>query len=133
MTDSLLDHPAYAPGVVAVREHPEVERLELMLQDLGEIDGDPGSDSPLADAHRINLIKRLEALKAAAAAAKARVTVAFEAFQLASRRKPEYAAPSAAAGSATRSRWRGDARPHKGLDTWGSPRRWPRCPTPWPC
>jgi hypothetical protein len=82
MTESLLDHPAYAPGVVAVREHPEVERLELMLQDLGEIDGDPGSDSPLADAHRINLINRLEALKAAAAAAQARVTVAFEASQL---------------------------------------------------
>lgn len=83
MTESLLEHPAYAPGVVAVREHPEVERLELMLQGLGEIDGDPGSASPLADAHRINLINRLEALKAAAAAAQARVTVAFEASQLA--------------------------------------------------
>jgi hypothetical protein len=83
MTESPLDRPVYAPGVVAVREHPEVERLEEMLEELAAITGDPGSSSPLADAHRINQLSRLEKIKSAAAAAQARVTVAFEDSQLA--------------------------------------------------
>lgn len=83
MTESPLESPVYAPGVVAVREHPEVERLEEMLEELAAITGDPGSSSPLADAHRINQLSRLERIKSAAAAAQARVTVAFEASQLA--------------------------------------------------
>jgi hypothetical protein len=86
MTESLLEGPVYAPGVVVVREHPEVEWLDGMLEELAAITGDPGSSSPLADAHRINQIERLERIKAAAAAAQARVTVAFDGSQLAAQK-----------------------------------------------
>ncbi len=32
MTESLLESPVYAAGVVAVREHPAVERLQGLLE-----------------------------------------------------------------------------------------------------
>ncbi len=83
MTESLLDLPVYAPGVVVVREHPDVVRLQGMLDELAAVTGDPGQVGPMADCHRIEEIRRLEEVKAAAAAAQARVTVAFEASQLA--------------------------------------------------
>ena len=83
MTESLLDLPVYAPGVVAVREHPDVVRLQGMLEELAAVTGDPGQVGPMADCHRIEEMRRLEEVKAAAAAAQARVTVAFEASQLA--------------------------------------------------
>ena len=84
MTESLLQSRAYAPGVIAVREHPEVARLQEMLEELAAMTGPPevGGEAA-ADAHRIDQLRMLEQIKAAAAAAQARVTVAFEASQLA--------------------------------------------------
>ena len=104
MTESLLQSRAYAPGVIAVREHPEVARLQEMLEELAamtgppEVGGEAAADAhridqlrmleqikaaAAADAHRIDQLRMLEQIKAAAAAAQARVTVAFEASQLA--------------------------------------------------
>ena len=83
MTESLLESPVYAPGVIAVREHPEVGRLQEMLDELAAMSGDPDQVGPMADGHRIDQIRKLEEVKAAVAAAQARVTVAFEASQLA--------------------------------------------------
>ncbi|HET7194748.1 MAG TPA: hypothetical protein VFI99_07130 [Nocardioides sp.] len=68
----------------AVREHAEVARLRAMLDELAEIAGDPGAQGVLVDAHRIDLLRQLEEIKgAAAAAAQARITVEFETSQLA--------------------------------------------------
>ena len=83
MTESLLESPVYAPGVVAVRQHPEVEQLQGMLDELSAMTGDPEQGGPMADCHRIERLRMLEEVKAGAAAAQARVTVAFEASQLA--------------------------------------------------
>ncbi len=60
-----------------------MEWLQPLLEEVVALTGDPRSSSPLVDAHRIDQIRRLEQIKAAAAAAQARVTVAFEASQLA--------------------------------------------------
>jgi len=58
-------------------------RLQGMLEGLAEVTGDPGQVGAMADSHRVEELRRLEEIKAAAAAAQARVTVAFEASQLA--------------------------------------------------
>jgi hypothetical protein len=83
MTATRLEPSPYTPGVDVLPEHPDVERLERMLEELAAITGDPGSSAPLADAHRIDQLRRLEQIKAAAAAAQARIAVQFEASQLA--------------------------------------------------
>ncbi|MGH3336538.1 MAG: hypothetical protein ACRDOZ_12005, partial [Nocardioides sp.] len=79
MSESLLE---MVPGVHPVFEHVDVQRLEVILEELAGIIGDPERVGPMADCHRIDLIDRLERIKAATAAAQARVTVAFEASQL---------------------------------------------------
>ena len=58
-------------------------RLQGMLEGLAEVTGDPGQVGAMADSHPVEELRRLEEIKAAAAAAQARVTVAFEASQLA--------------------------------------------------
>jgi hypothetical protein len=83
MTETQAEIQPYAPGVHAIREHADVERLRAMLDELAEIAGDPGAQSVLVDAHRIDLLRQLEEIKGAAAAAQARITVQFEASQLA--------------------------------------------------
>ena len=56
----------YAPGVVAVREDPDVVRLQGMLEGLAEVTGDPGQVGARADSHRVEELRRLEEIKAAA-------------------------------------------------------------------
>ena len=80
MTGSVLE---FAPGVHPVYEHAVTGRLELMLEELSAITGDPELMGGMADCHRIEQLRMLEQVKSAAAAAQARVTVAFEASQLA--------------------------------------------------
>jgi hypothetical protein len=83
MTETQAEIQPYAAGVHAIREHADVERLRAMLDEIAEIAGDPGAHGVLADAHRIDLVRQLEQIKGAAAAAQARITVEFETSQLA--------------------------------------------------
>lgn len=87
MTGSPLDTALAAPGVHRVVEPAAVRDLRGVLERVGELDGDPGSVGPLPDAARIDQLRLLEELKAVAAAAQARVTLAFERSQLAQQRQ----------------------------------------------
>ncbi len=87
----------------------------------------------MADGHRIDLIGTLEEIKGAPRRRRPGSPSRSRRPSWPSRRPPGYAASSAAGGSATRSRWPARARPRREPGIWGSPRRWPKCPTPWPC
>lgn len=82
MTSSVLDFDLVAPGVHPVVEHADVTLLHDLLEQLGAIEGDPGQVGVRTDAERIDQLGLLEQVKAAAAAAQARITVEFEASQL---------------------------------------------------
>ena len=123
MTESVLDLPVSAPGVVAVREHPDLVRLQGMLEELAEVTGDPGQVGPMADGHRIEELRRLEEIKAAAAAAQVRVTVAFETSQMARHEAAGVRREQRGRGSATRSPWPAVSRPHREPGIWDSRRR----------
>lgn len=68
----------FYPGVHPVVPDPVTDRLTAALAELGSVDG-----SGIGDAARIDQLRLLEQTKAAAAAAQARITVAFEDSQLA--------------------------------------------------
>lgn len=69
-------------GVWPVVEHPAVELLRHVLQSVAALSGEPGRECPGIDVHRVDQLALLERIKGAAAAAQARVTMAFEASQL---------------------------------------------------
>lgn len=79
MTTSQLE----MPGVHPVFEHAGTQRLTRLREELGSIAGDPERSSPMSDVHRIDQLRLLEEIKAAAAAAQAATTLAFERSQLA--------------------------------------------------
>lgn len=79
MTTSQLE----APGVHPVFEHAGTERLGQLREELAAITGDPGRSDPMSDVHRIDQLRLLEEIKAAAAAAQATITVELERSQLA--------------------------------------------------
>ena len=82
MTDSPLDIAALAaPGVQRVVEDPAVQSLRRILDQVAAVDGQPPAVGLLPDAARIDQLRLLEELKAVAAAAQARVTVAFDRSQ----------------------------------------------------
>jgi hypothetical protein len=83
MAETQLASSPYAPGVLAVREHPEVERLRAMLDEVTELCGDPGETGAMIDGHRVEMLGLMEELKGALAAGQARITVQLEASQLA--------------------------------------------------
>ena len=83
MTQSTLADRLASPGVHPVREHADVERLRAMLDSLSGVDGDRGEIGPRVDGVRVDMLGLLEQVKGAAAAAQARVTLAFEQSQLA--------------------------------------------------
>ena len=97
MTESVLE---ILPGVhLVLRSTNTPRRLEVILDELAAITGDPGQSGPMADCHRIDQLRKLEEIKAAAAAAQARVTVEFERSpSWRGRTTPAYAATSGAAG-----------------------------------
>jgi hypothetical protein len=71
-----------SPAMIRVFEHAVTGELESMLDDLGGVDGDPEAVGVMHDYHRVQHLALLERIKAAAAAAQARITVAFEKSQL---------------------------------------------------
>ena len=75
MTSSVLDYDLAAPGVHPVVEHADVTLLHDLLEQLAKIEGDPGQMGVRTDAERIDQLRLLEQVKAAAAAAQARITV----------------------------------------------------------
>lgn len=79
MTTSMLE----APGVYPVFEHAGTHRLTRLREELAALTGDPERSDPMSDVHRIDQLRLLEEVKAIAAAAQARITVAFERSQLA--------------------------------------------------
>lgn len=79
MTASQLE----ADRVYPVFEHAGTERLARLRGELAAITGDPERSDPMSDHHRIDQLRLLEEIKAAAAAAQAQITVAFERSQLA--------------------------------------------------
>ncbi len=83
MTESMLAERLASPGVHPVHEHADVERLRAMLDTLSGVDGDRSEIGPRVDGVRIDMLGLLERVKGAAAAAQARITVAFEHSQLA--------------------------------------------------
>jgi len=70
-------------GVHPVFEHAGTERLARLREELAAITGDPERSDPMSDVHRIDQLRLLEEIKAAAASAQAAITVAFERSQLA--------------------------------------------------
>ncbi|HEX5860213.1 MAG TPA: hypothetical protein VFY58_00125, partial [Nocardioides sp.] len=62
---------------------PDVERLQVMLDAVSELQGDPGETGVIVDGHRVEMLRLLEEIKGALAAAQARLAVQFEASQLA--------------------------------------------------
>ena len=83
MTATPIRAELFVTSVQPVRPHADTARLERILEELAGILGDPEQEGPMADCHRIDHLRMLEEVKAGAAAAQARVTVAFEASQLA--------------------------------------------------
>lgn len=83
MTETQLDASPYAAGVTAVREHPDVERLRAMLDEVSELRGDPGKAGAVVDGDRIEMLRLMEEIKGGLAAAQARGAVEFEVSQLA--------------------------------------------------
>ena len=81
-----LDHPLAAPGVHRVVEPAEVRELHGILDRVGALTGEPARVGCLDDATRIDQLALLERLKAVAAAAQARITVAFDRSQRAHQR-----------------------------------------------
>lgn len=79
MKASLLE----ALGVHPVFKHAGTELLTRVREELAAITGDPERSDPMSDVHRIDQLRLLEEIKAAAAAAQAQITVAFERSQLA--------------------------------------------------
>lgn len=79
MTTSQLE----SAGVHPVVEHAVTERLARVREGLAAITGDPERSDLMSDVHRIDQLRLLEEIKAAAAAAQASITVAFERSQLA--------------------------------------------------
>ncbi len=79
MTSSALDYDVAAPGVHPVFEHADVTLLHDLLEQVSEIEGDPGRVGKRSDAERIDQLRVLEELKAGTAAAQARVTAALDA------------------------------------------------------
>ncbi|WP_067433010.1 hypothetical protein [Nocardioides jensenii] len=71
-----------APGVLRVSEHAAPPKLERMVHDLAELDGAPQLTAPGNDVARVEQLRALERLKAATAAAQARITSVFEQSQL---------------------------------------------------
>lgn len=91
----------------------------------------PLLDVGVPDAERIEQIGVLESIKAAAAGAQARATVAFAESQRAEREAAGVPARERGRGWARRSRWRGGSLRTGGRGTWGWPRRWcGSCRTP---
>ena len=82
MTSSVLDYDLAAPGVYPVVEHADVTLLRDLLEQVSAIEGDPGRVGVQSDAERIDQLRLLEQIKAAAAGAQARITVGFETSQL---------------------------------------------------
>lgn len=80
MTTAALEDPS---GMIRRFEHALTGELESMLDDLGGVDGDPEAVGVMHDYHRAQHLALLERIKAAAAAAQARITVEFEKSQLA--------------------------------------------------
>ncbi len=87
MTGSLLDTALVAPGVRPVVEPAAVRGLRSVLERVSELDGEPAAIGVGPDAARIDEMRLLEELKATAAAAQARVALAFERSQLAQQRQ----------------------------------------------
>lgn len=79
MTTSLLETHRVHP----VFEHAGTERLTRLREELAAITGDPERVDPMSDVHRIDQLRILEEIKASAAAAQAKITMAFERSQLA--------------------------------------------------
>lgn len=78
-------HPdLVAPGVTPVRADEDVTLLHQMLDQVAGLDGRPELAGDRADATRVDQLRLLEQVKAATAAAEARITVAFETSQLGS-------------------------------------------------
>ena len=82
MTGSPLDTDLVAPGVHPVVEPAAVRELRAVLERVTSMDGEPTAVGVGPDAARIDEMRLLEELKAVAAAAQARVTLAFERSQL---------------------------------------------------
>jgi hypothetical protein len=133
MTETQAAIQPYAPGVYAIREHAEVTRLRAMVDELAEIAGDPGSQGVLVDAHRIDLLRQIEEIKGAAAAAQARVTLEFEASQLAQQDAHGVSPNMRGRGIADQVALARGCPGSQGARHLGSPRQWPRCPTQWRC
>ncbi|KQY64294.1 MULTISPECIES: HNH endonuclease [unclassified Nocardioides] len=75
-----------APGVLRVSEHAAPAMLDHMIEAIARLDGDPQLDGPGNDIARVDQLTLLERLKAATAAAQARITQAFEQSQLSRQR-----------------------------------------------
>lgn len=78
MTAALLE----TPGVHPVFEHAGTAMLTRLREDLAAFTGDPGRTDHMTDVHRIDQLRLLEEIKAAAAAAQAAITIEFERSQL---------------------------------------------------
>lgn len=87
MTGTHLDSTLAAPGVHRVVEPVGVHALRQVLDRVGELDGEPAAVGARSDATRIDQLRLLEELKAVAAAAQVRVTLAFERSQVAQQRQ----------------------------------------------